>query len=166
MLLTITAGISSDDLGYLLHKNPAHPHSVELPFGKAHVFYPKLGADESQAALLVDVDPVGLVRRRSPQAENAALAQYVNDRPYVASSLLSVALARVFNSAMRGASKERQQLAETPLSLRAHLPAVPCREGEEFLRRLFEPLGYRVKTYRSLLDEQFPEWGAESLCFA
>lgn len=159
MLLTITAGISSDDLGYLLHKNPAHPHSVELPFGKAHVFYPKLGADESQVALLVDVDPVRLVRRRSPQAENTALAQYVNDRPYVASSLLSVALARVFNSAMRGASKERQPLAETPLSLRAHLPAVPCREGEEFLRRLFEPLGYRVQTHRSPLDQHFPEWG-------
>lgn len=159
MLLTITAGVSGEDLGYLLHKNPAHPQSIELPFGKAHVFYPKLGTDESQAALLVDVDPVGLVRRRSPQAENTALAQYVNDRPYVASSLMSVALARVFNSAMRGASKERQHLADAPLSLRAHLPAVPCREGEDLLQRLFEPLGYRVVTHRSALDRQFPEWG-------
>jgi 3' terminal RNA ribose 2'-O-methyltransferase Hen1 len=159
MLLTITAGISSDDFGYLLHKNPTRSQVLELPFGNAHVFYPKLGSDEAQVALLVDVDPVGLVRRRSPQAENTALAQYVNDRPYAASSLLSVALVRVFSSAMRGVSKERQQLAETALPFRAHLPAVPCRDGEAFLRRLFEPLGYRVNTQRSLLDERFPEWG-------
>lgn len=165
MLLTITAALSENDLGYLLHKNPARLHSFELPFGQAHVFYPKLGEQQSQAALLLDVDPVGLVRRRSPNAENTALGQYVNDRPYVASSLLSVALSRVFGSAMGGRSKERQELADAALDLEAHLPAVSCRDGENFLRQLFEPLGYSVSAHRHPLDEQFPEWG-ESPYFA
>ena len=165
MLLTITAAVSGNDLGYLLHKNPARLHSFELPFGQAHVFYPELGEQQSQAALLVDVDPVGLVRRRSPNAENTALSQYVNDRPYVASSLLSVAIARVFGSAMGGRSKERQELADAVLDLEADLPAVPCRDGENFLRRLFEPLGYHVSAHHLPLDEQFPEWG-ESPYFA
>ena len=70
------------------------------------------------------------------------LEQYVNDRPYVASSFLSVAIAQVFGSALSGRSKDRPELAETPLPLEARLAVVPCRGGETFLRRLFEPLGY------------------------
>ncbi len=165
MLLTITAAISGDDLGYLLHKNPARLHSFELPFGNAHVFYPELSEEQSQAALLLDIDPIGLVRRRSPNAESTLLGQYVNDRPYVASSLLSVALTRVFGSAMSGRSKERQELADAPINLEAQLPAVPCRDGESFLHRLFEPLGYRASAHRHPLDGHFPEWG-ESPYFA
>lgn len=159
MLLTITADLSGNDLGYLLHKNPARLHSFDLPFGQAHVFYPKLCEQQSQAALLLDIDPIGLVRRRSPNAENTTLGQYVNDRPYVASSLLSVAIARVFGSALGGRSKERQSLADAPFHIEAELPAVSCREGEGLLHCLFEPLGYRLSARNQPLDEHFPEWG-------
>ena len=96
MLLTITnTKTPATDLGYLLHKNPHRVQSFDLSFGKAHVFYPEAAADRCTAALLLDVDPVGLVRtRRGPAGEGGMLEQYVNDRPYVASSFMSVAVAR------------------------------------------------------------------------
>ena len=144
MLLTISAGISGGDLGYLLHKNPSRLHSFDLPFGKAHVFYSELGPTWSQAALLLDVDPVGLVRGQVRSSE-PALYQYVNDRPYAASSFLSVAISRVFGTTMSGRSKERQVLADQPLPLEAVVTALPCRGGEEFLHRLFEPLKGQVR---------------------
>lgn len=161
MLLTIsTTHRPATDLGYLLAKNPARRQSFPLAFGQAHVFYPEANEERCRAALLLDLDPIGLVRRpRGSNAEGATLGQYVNDRPYVASSFLSVALARVFGSALRGVSKERPELAESPLPLEAAIAAVPCRGGEAFLRRLFEPLGYAVATTRIPLDERFPEWG-------
>ena len=161
MLLTITTTHPpATDLGFLLHKNPARPQSFPLSFGQVHVFYPETSAERCTAALLLDVDPVGLVRnRRGPAGEGYALEQYVNDRPYVASSFLSVAIAQVFGSALAGRSKERPALAETPLPLEARLAVVPCRGGEGFLRRLFEPLGYVVAARRHPLDEQFPDWG-------
>ena len=97
MLLTITTTHQpATDLGYLLHKNPARLHSFELSFGQAHVFYPEATAERCTAALLLDVDPVGLVRNRRGPGQGGTLDQYVNDRPYVASSLLSVAISRVF----------------------------------------------------------------------
>src|SRR5207245_1985461 len=137
------------DLGFLLHKNPARVQSFDLSFGAARVFYPEATDERCTAALLLDVDPVGLVRnRRGPAGEGFALEQYVNDRPYVASSFLSVAIAQVFGSALSGRSRERQELADTPLPLHARLSVVPCRGGEAFLRRLFEPLGYRVAAVR------------------
>ena len=159
MLLTIGADISGADLGYLLHKNPSREHSFDLPFGKAHVFYPALGDGGAQAALLLDIDPIGLVRGSAKGSGEGALDQYVHDRPYVASSFLSVALSRVFGTAMGGRSKERQELADTPLRWTAVIAAAPCRNGESFIRRLFEPLGYTVDVERHPLDERFPEWG-------
>src|SRR5690348_3380880 len=143
MLLTITTTHQpATDLGYLLHKNPARLHSFALPFGEAHVFYPEANAERCTAALLLDVDPVGLVRnRRGPAGEGGTLEQYVNDRPYVASSFLSVAIADVFGSALAGKSKERPELVGKPLPLHATISALPCRGGEEFLKKLFEPLG-------------------------
>ena len=161
MLLTVTTTHRpATDLGFLLHKNPGRLQSFDLSFGLAHVFYPEAADDRCTAALLLDVDPVGLVRnRRGPAGEGFALEQYVNDRPYVASSFLSVAIAQVFGSALAGRSKERPDLAGTPLPLQARLSAVPCRGGEGFLRRLFEPLGYRVSAVRHPLDETFPDWG-------
>lgn len=161
MLLTITnSHPPATDLGYLLHKNPARAQSIELSFGKAHVFYPEATDDTCTAALLLDIDPVGLVRdRRGPSGEGQALAQYVNDRPYVASSFMSVALGRVFGTAMSGKSQPRQELAESPLPLQARISALPCRAGEALLRRLFEPLGYAISLQSRLLDERFPEWG-------
>jgi 3' terminal RNA ribose 2'-O-methyltransferase Hen1 len=161
MLLTITTTHQpATDLGYLLHKNPARLHSFELSFGQAHVFYPEATSDRCTAALLLEVDPVGLVRnRKGPAGEGGTLDQYVNDRPYVASSFLSVAISRVFGSALGGRSKGRPELAQTPIPLHAKLSVLPCRGGEKFLRRLFEPLGYQVVAQQHALDETFPEWG-------
>jgi 3' terminal RNA ribose 2'-O-methyltransferase Hen1 len=134
--------------------------TFELSFGKALVFYPDASPDRCTAGLLLDVDPVGLVRkRRGPAGEGGMLEQYVNDRPYVASSFMSVAIARVFNSALAGNSKDRPELVTVALPLTARIAALPCRGGEELLRRLFEPLGYRVSAEHHPLDEKFPEWG-------
>ena len=155
MLLTITnTRPPATDMGYLLHKNPARKQSFGLPFGTAHVFYPEASSERCTAALLLDIDPVGLVRKR-----DGALGHYVNDRPYVASSFLSVAISRVLGSALSGKSKERPELAGTPLPLRTRISVLPCRGGEGLLRRLFEPLGYAVGVKRHPLDEEFPEWG-------
>jgi 3' terminal RNA ribose 2'-O-methyltransferase Hen1 len=159
VLLSIAAGISGEDLGYLLHKNPSRAHSFDLPFGKAHVFYPQLSADRSEACLLLDVDPIALVRGAPGSRDGGALEQYVNDRPYVASSFLSVAMSRVFGTAMNGRSKERQNLAEEQLDIETIITAVHCEGGEPFLHRLFEPLGYAVDAEHHVLDEKFPEWG-------
>jgi len=162
MLLRITTTHQpATDLGYLLRKNPARVQSFSQSFGTAHVFYPEATAERCTAALLLEVDPVGLVRnRRGPAGNGRSMEQYVNDRPYVASSFLSVAIAEVFGSAMSGTSKERPKLAEFPLPLQATLSVLPCRGGEEFLRRLFEPLGYTVTAKNYPLDDKFSEWGA------
>ncbi|HLO18240.1 MAG TPA: 3' terminal RNA ribose 2'-O-methyltransferase Hen1 [Anaerolineales bacterium] len=155
MLLTITSTTyPATDLGYLLHKNPARVQTFELKFGKAHVFYPEASAGKCTAALLLDIDPVHLVR-----GQRGTLEQYVNDRPYVASSFMSVVLAQVYGSALNGQSKERQALSETALPFSAKLAVVQCRGGESILRRLFEPIGYTVTAEPYPLDEQHPEWG-------
>ena len=161
MLLTITcASPNATDLGYLLHKNPARHQSFDIAYGKAHVFYPEATNERCTAALLLDINPVDLVRnRRGPSGDGYSLEQYVNDRPYVASSFLSVAIAQVLGTALQGRSKERQELADTPLALSARLAAVRCRGGEVFLRKLFEPLGYDVRSEQKQLDEAFPQWG-------
>jgi len=161
MLLTITTTHQpATDLGHLLRKNPARLQSFELTFGKANVFYPEATNERCTVALQIEVDPVALVRNhRGPAGEGRALEQYVNDRPYAASSFLSVAIAEVFGSALSGSSKERPELVDTPLPLTASLSALPCRGGEEFLRKLFEPLGYSVSAQRLPLDERFPDWG-------
>ena len=85
---------------------------------------------------------------------------YVNDRPYVASSFMSTALSRVFGSAMSGKSKERPELAATPIPLKACVHMLPCRGSEDLPKEIFEPLGYSVQVESSGLDEKFPEWGA------
>ncbi len=162
MLLTIsTTHRPATDLGFLLHKNPARHHVAEFGFGTAHVVYPEATDERCSAAVLVDIDPVGLVAgRRAAAASRFALAHYVNDRPYAASSFLSVALGRLFGTAMSGRSKERQELADRPIPLEAALPVVPCRGGQDLASRLFEPLGYTVQARGLPLDAQFPEWGA------
>jgi 3' terminal RNA ribose 2'-O-methyltransferase Hen1 len=161
MLLTITnTQAPAADLGYLLHKNPDRVQSFDLSFGKAHVFYPEVTSTRCTVALLLDFDPIGLVRnRRGPAGDAGALQQYVNDRPYVASSFLSVASARVFASAMAGSSKDRSELVNEALPLIAKVSVVACRGGEEILHRLFQPLGYSIRAEHHELDELFPEWG-------
>jgi 3' terminal RNA ribose 2'-O-methyltransferase Hen1 len=160
MLLTIsTTHQPATDLGFLLYKHPEKVQEFELSFGKAHVFYPEANIEKCMAVLLLELDPVSLSRRERGRA-NFALQPYVNDRPYVASSFLSVAIAKVFGTAMQGKPrKEESQLVETLLPLTIKLTAVPCRGGEELLRKLFEPLGYTVAAERYELDKAFPAWG-------
>jgi 3' terminal RNA ribose 2'-O-methyltransferase Hen1 len=162
MYLTIsTTHEPATDLGYLLHKKPGKLHSIPLSFGTAHVFYPIATEERCTAALLIEVDPVGLVRKPGgPRGgEGGLLEQYVNDRPYASPSFTSVALARAFGTALGGRSKSREELAQTELPLEIHAAVLPCRGGEGFLRRLFEPLGYTVNASRHPLDEKFPDWG-------
>src|SRR3984885_4875224 len=154
MLLTITTTHRpATDLGYLLHKNPANLHSFDLSFGKAHVVYPEAVPERCTAALLLDVDPVGLVRGKRGQHEGGTLDQYVTGRRYVLSSFLSVAMGRSFGTAMSGRSKGRQELADHAIPLTARLTVVACRAGEGLIRELFEPLGYNVLAEHHPLDE-------------
>ncbi|MFN2607173.1 MAG: 3' terminal RNA ribose 2'-O-methyltransferase Hen1 [Acidimicrobiales bacterium] len=161
MLLTLTTTHQpATDLGFLLHKHPDRVHEANTAFGTVRVIYPEATPERCTAALLVEVDPIGLVRNRSgPQGDAMSMASYVNDRPYAASSFLSVAMAKVLGTALAGRSKDRPDLADTPIPLSVRLPAVPCRGGEPLLRRLFEPLGYRVTASPIPLDPTFPQWG-------
>lgn len=155
MLLTLsTTHAPARDLGYLLHKHPAKLQAFSLAFGQARVFYPEATDDRCTAALLLEIDPVSLVRGRG-----RTLDQYVSDRPYVASSMLSVAIAQVFGTALAGNCKARPELVTTPIPLTASLAAVPCRGGEDLLRKLFEPLGYSIAIGTRALDASNPEWG-------
>ena len=158
MLLTLTStSPPATDLGFLLHKNPASVRSVSMNWGMAHVFYPVAEPDRCTAALLCEVDPVALVRRS--RGGPFPLAAYVNDRPYAASSLLAVAIRKVFGTALRGDCAERPDLPAARLDLSAHLPVLPCRGGEGLLRRVLEPLGYTVSATALPLDETLPAWG-------
>src|SRR5213595_3947654 len=165
MLLTITTTHRpANDLGFLLHKHPERFQSFDMSFGKVHVYYPEVSAERCSACLLLDVDAVGMVRRKNAGA-SFLLAQYVNDRPYAASSFMSVAISQVFGSALQGRCKDRPELAQTPIPLSARIDVLPVRGGDPFLRGVFEPLGYEVEAVRCPLDERFPEWG-ESPYFA
>lgn len=161
MLLSITTTHQpASDLGYLLHKHPARVQTFSLAFGQAHVYYPESELDRCTACLLLEVDPIGLVRGQRGQR---TLDQYVNDRPYAASSMLAVAIAQVFGTALAGNCKIRPELAAAAIPLEARIPALPCAGGAELLRRLFEPLGYRVAVTPNPLDNRFSEWGDSSV---
>jgi 3' terminal RNA ribose 2'-O-methyltransferase Hen1 len=162
VLLTLsTTHRPATDLGFLLHKNPARAQSTSVSTGVAHVFYPEAGDERCTAALLLEVDPIALVRGgKGPSSEAFSLGQYVNDRPYAASSMLAVALGKVFASARRGVSKERPELVDVALPLEVHLPVLACRGGAEMAERFFAPLGWQVQATAIPLDETFPEWGS------
>lgn len=175
MLLTITTTHRpATDLGYLLEKHPARAQRFELAWGAAHVFYPEASEERCTAALMIDLDPLRLVKGARKRGAAGSLSQYVNDRPYVASSLLSVAIAEVLASALRGKSRERPELAARAIPLSARLPAITCRGGEALVRALFAPLGYEIELTRHSLDAGAPpardaarrpmEWGPSS-CF-
>ncbi|MFI6574666.1 3' terminal RNA ribose 2'-O-methyltransferase Hen1 [Nocardiopsis sp. NPDC050513] len=161
MLLTITTTATpATDLGYLLHKHPDRAQSFEQSFGTAHVFYPEATDERCTAALMLEVDPRSLLRSRtSVSTPDFALAQYVNDRPFATSSLFTVALGRVFGSALKGRCGARPELARTPIPLTLSLPAVPCRGGADRARALFAPLGWRVEAEPVPLDPGLPGWG-------
>lgn len=159
MLLSITTTYQpATDLGYLLYKHPEKFQTFDLSFGQAHVFYPEATQQRCTACLLVEIDPVRLIRSRSPD-QSFLLAHYVNDRPYVASSFLSVAIAQVYGTALQGRCKERPELAATPLPLTVKIDVLPVRSGESFLYDVFAPLGYQIEAHRYPLDSCFPEWG-------
>ncbi|MBV9856014.1 MAG: 3' terminal RNA ribose 2'-O-methyltransferase Hen1 [Streptosporangiaceae bacterium] len=159
MLLTITATCRpATDLGYLLHKHPDRLQSFGMAAGTAHVFYPEATAERCTAALLLEVDPVALVRGRS----GGELTQYVNDRPYAASSMLAVALKETFRTALNGRCDARPELAATPIALLIRVPALRCRgadgrDGADLARRVFGPLGWAVDAAPVRLDPA--EWG-------
>lgn len=162
MLLTITAeGENAAALSFLLHKHPDTLQQVELSVGSAYIFYPEYGTEKVTAALLLDIDPIGMVRNAKNFAgKDFLLGQYVNDRPYVASSFMSSAISKAFSSAMNGNCKEHPEFIDMPLALTAKISVLPApRGGELLIKRLFEPLGYTVEAERHLLDTQFSEWG-------
>ncbi|MCC3774276.1 3' terminal RNA ribose 2'-O-methyltransferase Hen1 [Streptomyces sp. UNOB3_S3] len=167
MFLTIsTSGDAENpatDLGFLLHKHPDKAQRFSTSHGTAHVLYPEAGVARCTAALLLEVDPVALVRRGKGRgrggAPDSALAQYVNDRPYAASSLLAVAIGSVFSSAIKGQCAARPELPGRVRPLRIEIPALPARGGAALVERLFTPLGWTVTARLVALDERFPEWG-------
>jgi len=159
LLLTITTTHRpATDLGFLLHKHPDRFQSFNLSFGQVHVFYPEVSPDCCTACLLLDVDPVGMVRGKKTNS-NFQVDQYVNDRPYAASSFMSVAISQVYGSAFQGRCKDKPELAAISIPLAARMDVLPVRGGEQFLRKVFEPLGYEVGCEGYSLDDQFPEWG-------
>ena len=165
MFLTIAtrstgSTVPATDLGFLLHKNPARPQSLEVAGGTAHVIYPEATVERCTAAVLLEVDPIALVRSgRGRSSEGFTLGQYVNDRPYAASSLLAVALGKLFRTAMNGRCDARPELAASAIPLEIHIPALPCRGGSALAERFFAPLGWSVDARPVPLDPEIPEWG-------
>ncbi|MDR2639675.1 MAG: 3' terminal RNA ribose 2'-O-methyltransferase Hen1 [Helicobacteraceae bacterium] len=158
MLLTITyTGENTQNIGFLFRKNPSRPQVFQLSFGKAFVFYPELSDAQTTIALLLDIDPIDLSRGK--EGSGGGLFDYVNDRPYVSSSFMSVAISSVFSTAMSGFGDKFQALADAKLRLTATIVTLPCKSGKAALNRVFEPLGYEV-AYDSLApDERFGERG-------
>ena len=161
MLTITTTHQPATDLGYLLHKHPEKLQTFELPFGKAHVFYTEASEERCTAALIMDIDPIRLTRRGRPKGTTpeALLQDYVNDRPYTASSHLSGAISGVYGTALAGRCARRPELAETPIPLEAKITSVRSLHGQELITRLFQPLGYKVSVETKPMDPEFPEWG-------
>jgi 3' terminal RNA ribose 2'-O-methyltransferase Hen1 len=160
VLLTITTTRApATDLGYLLHKHPDRLQTLGTAAGPAHVFYPEATPGRCTAALLLEVDPIALVR--GPASRNrpsdGELAEYVNDRPYAASSMLAVALKEVFRTALTGRCDARPALAQDNIPLEIHVPALRCRGGQDLARTFFEPLGWTVAAESQPLTPE--EWG-------
>jgi len=162
VLLTLsTTAQPATDLGFLLHKHPDRAQSFNVAVGTAHVLWPEATPERSTVALLLEVDPIALVRGRGNRgADSFALAQYVNDRPYAASSMLAVALGRVFRTAMSGRCDARPELVGQLLPLEVHVPALRSGGGADLVERLFSPLGWTVRTTTLPLDPDIPTWGA------
>lgn len=154
MLLTITNTTApATDFGFLLHKNPARLHEADISRGRALVFYSEAKDERCTACLLLELNPVELVRG------GEQLEDYVNDRPYVASTYMTVAMTRVFGTALAGNCQQRPELVHTKLHLSASIEVLRVRRGPVELEELFAPLGYTVEATPHPLDEKFPEWG-------
>jgi hypothetical protein len=146
VLLTITTTRApATDLGYLLHKHPDRLQSFAISAGQGHIFYPEATPERCTAALLLEIDPVALVRGRQGKSPDAELAHYVNDRPYAASSMLAVALKQAFRTALAGRCVARPELAAARIPLAIRVPALRCRGGPGLARAAFGPLGWSVE---------------------
>jgi 3' terminal RNA ribose 2'-O-methyltransferase Hen1 len=160
MLLTITTThFPADDLSFMLHKHPGKVQSVEISAGTVHLFYPEVSEQKCTSALLLDIDPVALVRNAGPKGNDFALEQYVNDRPYVASSFMSAAISKAYSSALNGRCKDKPELVDVEMPFTVKITVLPIKGGEVILRSLFEPLGYQLSLTQHPLDPLFPEWG-------
>ncbi|MDJ0336873.1 3' terminal RNA ribose 2'-O-methyltransferase Hen1 [Cryobacterium sp. PH31-O1] len=163
MLVTVTSTApAASNLSHLLRKHPDRAQAFPLSVGTAHVFYPEVSDERCTVALVLEVDPIGLVRdKRFRGNDAAALARYVNDRPYASSSMVAVALGQVFRTAMNGTSESFPELAASALPLEITVAAVPARGRDTagLVTRLFEPLGWSVAETPIPLDPEFPEWG-------
>jgi len=162
MILNIsTTHFPATDLGYLLHKHPDKFQTLELSVGKAHIFYPEKSNQRTSISLLLDIDSIDMVRSaRNIKNDGFAFGHYLNDRPYVASSFMSVAIVKAFSSAINGKCKDKPELVDVKLPFEVTIAVIPAPKGGEFLiRKFFEPLGYNVELTRHKLDEKFPEWG-------
>lgn len=160
MLITIrTTHEPATDIGFLLHKNPNRCQNVDLGFGILNVLYPKAAKNECCVALLLDIDPIDLIRGKKNRQNTMPLEQYVNDRPYVSSSFFSVALTNAFSSTLNKKCSKRPELVDVIMPFTTKISILPCNGGEKFLRGLFEPLGYRVEALNHTLDDSFPDWG-------
>ncbi|MCJ0902511.1 3' terminal RNA ribose 2'-O-methyltransferase Hen1 [Rhodococcus sp. ARC_M6] len=167
MLLTLTSTPTSrftdaTALSFLVHKHPDKVQTFDLSVGKATVLYPNAGPEETTVALIVDVDPIELVQSRSRRGkgnDSFALGQYVNDRPYAASSILAVALSKLFRTALAGTCTSHPELVDAELALTVSIPVVPVGGDTDLPRRLFEPLGWDVTAVPVPLDPHLPDWG-------
>lgn len=162
MLVTITyTGPEATDLGYLLHKHPGRVQTFEATVGQVHVFYPETGVNRCTAAMLMEVDAIALARNRHLRGggDASSLDDYVNDRPYAASSLTAVALGQLFRTAMTGRCDARPELAASDIDLAISLTAVPIKGGAGLATRLFAPLGFKVVEQAIPLDPHYPQWG-------
>jgi 3' terminal RNA ribose 2'-O-methyltransferase Hen1 len=159
MLLTLsTTHQPTTDLGFLLHKNPARAQSLDLAFGQAQMFYPEATEERCTFALLLDLNPIELVRG-SEKGGSGLLDQYVNDRPYAASSFLSVAISRCLRTALGGRCDQLPELVVQAIPLEAMISPLPVRGEADLIRRLFAPLGYEIEVDPIPLDESHPDWG-------
>lgn len=163
MILSIaTTHQPARDLGFLLGKHPDRIQTFSLSFGSAVVFYPIADDTRCEACLMLDVDTVDLVRGKKSgnrQGGSLAVEGYVNDRPYVASSLMSVAISRVFGTAISGTSATHPELTETKLPLEVRIDVLPAHGGRSLIESIFGPLGYEVQVESYPLDDQLPELG-------
>ncbi len=160
MLLELTTTHQpATDFGYLLHKHPDKLFSTELSVGNALVFYPEANEEICTACLLLDINPVDLVR--GDKSKNAFLsAHYVNDRPYTSNSFLSTAISKAFGSAINGTCPTKPELVVTPIPLKAKIHSLRVDCDPAYIPKLFEPLGYTITIEKFLLDAQFPSWGS------
>ena len=141
MILSISTNqYPATDLGYILHKHPDKFHTFDLSVGKAYVFYPEISEEKTTISLLLDIDPIEMVRGgKNIAGDSFALGHYVNDRPYVASSFLSVAIAKAFSTAMNGTCKFNPELVQKKIPFEISITSLPAAtEGKVYIDKSHE----------------------------